>query len=214
MNTLISVRYRSDREGPVDDITLHQLIQAGRIRQFYRPSEERWIDIAKDPVRRNEGDQFALGRRATDRKQENTASEPPRRFLLSRLRKPPKAPEPARPLTARDWFDRGFLLLFNSDDVPGAIRAFAMAIRLDPDYARAYLNRGIAYEQLGNLQQAVEDFDKAIRLEPEDGKMYYMRAVAYQRLGADGESLEDMKKAAALGCRSAREILKSKRIDW
>ena len=56
MDTLISVRYRNNREGLVDDVTLNDLIQTGRIRQFYRLSEGRWVDIEKDPVRRSEGD--------------------------------------------------------------------------------------------------------------------------------------------------------------
>jgi tetratricopeptide (TPR) repeat protein len=213
VNTLISVRYRNNREGLVDDVTLNELILTGRIRQFYRLSEGRWVDIEKDPVRRNVEDQPGFGRRATDRKREEITPATPRKFL-DRLRKPLKAPEPPGPLTARDWFDKGFLLLFTSDDIPGAIRAFATAIRLDPDYARAYLNRGMAYERIGNLQQAVEDFSKAIDLEPEEGKIYYIRGVAHRRLGMAKEALEDLRKAAALGYRSARETLRSMRIDW
>jgi tetratricopeptide (TPR) repeat protein len=211
MITLIPVRYRNNREGLVDDVTLSELIPTGRIRQFYRQSEGRWIDIKTDPVRRSEAGQPEYGKRAADKKPE--APPPPaapKRFL-ERLRKPlPKAPEPPTgPITAHDWFDQGFLLLFTSDDIPGAIRAFAMAIRLDPSYARAYLNRGMAYERIGNLQQAVEDFGKAIELEPEEGKNYYIRGVAHRRLGMQKEALEDLRKAANLGNQSARMTLKS-----
>jgi tetratricopeptide (TPR) repeat protein len=215
MNTLISVKYRNSREGLVDDVTLYELIQAGRIRQFYRLSEGRWVDVDNDPVRKSEVGQPRFGRRANDpKKQEGVTPPPPRRFL-ERLRKPPpKAPEPPGPMTARDWFDQGFLMLFNTDDIPGAIRAFATAIRLDPDYARAYLNRGMAYERIGNLQQAVEDFSKAIYLEPEEGKNYYVRGVAHRRIGMAKEALQDLRKAADLGYRSARETLKSIGIDW
>lgn len=214
MDTLISVRYRNNREGLVDDVTLNDLIRTGRIRQFYRLSEDRWVDIERDPVRKSEAGQPGLGRRATDKEQEVHPPAPPKRFL-DRLRKPPpKTPVPPGPLTAREWFDQGFLLLFTTDDMPGAIRSFAMAIRLDPDYARAYLNRGMAYERIGNLQQAVEDFGKAIDLEPEEGKIYYIRSVAHRHLGMAKEAMEDLKKAAALGYRSARETLRSIRIDW
>ena len=214
MDTLISVRYRNSREGLVDDVTLNDLIRTGRIRQFYRLSEGRWVDIEKDPVRKSETGQPGLGRRVTDKKQEILPPASPRRFL-DRLRKPlMQTPVPPGPLTAREWFDQGFLLLFTTDDMPGAIRSFAMAIRLDPDYARAYLNRGMAYERIGNLQQAVEDFSRAIELEPEEGKIYYIRSVAHRHLGMAKEAMEDLKKAAALGYRSARETLRSIRIDW
>jgi predicted Zn-dependent protease len=214
VSTLISVRYRNNREGLVDDVTLNELILTGGIRQFYRLSEGRWVDIEIDPVRRSEAGQPGFGRRTTDKKQEVLTPASPKRFL-DRLRKPPpKTPVPPGPLTAREWFDQGFLLLFTSDDIPGAIRAFAMAIRLDPDYARAYLNRGMAYERIGNLQQAVEDFSKAIDLEPEEGKIYYIRGAAHRHLDMAKEALEDLRKAATLGYRSAGETLRSMRIDW
>jgi tetratricopeptide (TPR) repeat protein len=217
MITLISVRYRNNREGLVDDVTLNELILTGRIGQFYRLSESRWVDIETDPVRRTEAGQPEFGRRTTDKKQEVLPpSAAPKRFLERWRKPPPKTPEPPPPgpLTARDWFEQGFLLLFNSDDMPGAIRAFAMAIRLDPDYARAYLNRGMAYERINNMHQAIADFDRAIELEPAEGKNYYIRSVAYQRLGMTKETLEDLRRAANLGNRSARLTLTSMRINW
>jgi tetratricopeptide (TPR) repeat protein len=214
VDTLISVRYRNNREGLVDDVTLNDLIRTGRIRQFYRLSEGRWVDIERDPVRKSEAGQPGLGRRVTDKKQELPPPASPKR-LLDRLRKHPvQTPAPQGPLTAREWFDQGFLLLYTTDDIPGAIRAFAMAIRLNPDYGRAYLNRGMAYERIGNLQQAVEDFDRAIDLEPGEGKIYYIRGEAHRRLGMAKEALQDLRTAANLGYRSARETLRSMRIDW
>jgi tetratricopeptide (TPR) repeat protein len=205
---LIRVHYQNGQEGLVDDVTLNELILTGRIRQFYRLSEDRWVNVEKDPIRRGVDDQPGFGRRATDRKWEKTP-EPTHRKFLDRLRKTPKAPEPQKPMTARDWFDQGFLLLFNFDDVPKAIRAFASAIHLDPAYARAYLNRGMAYERIGNLQQAIEDFSRAIDLEPREGKIYYVRGMAHRRLGMAKEALEDFRKADNLGYRSARQTLKS-----
>lgn len=214
MDTLISVRYRNNREGLVDDVTLNDLIRTGRIRQFYRLSEGRWVDIERDPVRKSEAGQPGLGRRAADKRHQVLPPASPKR-LLDRLRKPPvQTPAPQGPLTAREWFDQGFLLLYTTDDIPEAIRAFAMAIRLDPGYARAYLNRGMAYERIGNLQQAVEDFDRAIDLEPGEGKIYYIRSEAHRRLGMAKEALQDLRTAANLGYRSARETLRSMRIDW
>jgi hypothetical protein len=43
---LIQVRYGSGREGSVDDITLNELILSHNIGQFYRPSQERWINYS------------------------------------------------------------------------------------------------------------------------------------------------------------------------
>ena len=37
---------------------------------------------------------------------------------------------------------------------------------LDPQYAKAYNNRGIAYQKLGQTKRANQDYDEAIRLDP------------------------------------------------
>ena len=40
------------------------------------------------------------------------------------------------------------------------------AIRLDPQDAVAYYNRGVAYKNLGQTERANQDFAQAIRLDP------------------------------------------------
>ena len=46
------------------------------------------------------------------------------------------------------------------EDWPTAIACFTEAIRLDPDDAKAYHNRGIAYEYQGNKAKAEADYAK------------------------------------------------------
>lgn len=113
-------------------------------------------------------------------------------------------------LTAENWFERGFLALHIEDDCEGALRAFAKSLDLDPAYQRAYLNRGITYERVGNLQQAIDDYSKVIELAPGDAMVYYVRGLARKRLGMDDEAMEDLKKAARMGYRQAIDFCKSK----
>ncbi len=40
------------------------------------------------------------------------------------------------------------------------------AIRLNPNYAAAFLSRGLAYGSKGQYDGAIENFDQAIRLNP------------------------------------------------
>ena len=49
-----------------------------------------------------------------------------------------------------------------------AIKDYDEAIRLQPDLATAYNNRGIAYGNLGQQQRAIVDFNEAIRMAPSD----------------------------------------------
>jgi tetratricopeptide (TPR) repeat protein len=47
-----------------------------------------------------------------------------------------------------------------------AIADYDQAIRLDPDFALAYNNRGDAWNGLGNIDRAMADFDAAIKADP------------------------------------------------
>jgi tetratricopeptide (TPR) repeat protein len=74
------------------------------------------------------------------------------------------------------------------------------------------LNRGITYEAVGNLQQAIYDYSKVIELAPGDAKVYYLRGLAHERLGMYQEAIEDLKKAASMGYRQAIDFFKSKEV--
>ena len=50
------------------------------------------------------------------------------------------------------------------DQPERAIEDYSQAIRLDPQYAKAYYNRGIAYGNLGQQEIANRDFAKAKEL--------------------------------------------------
>ena len=102
--------------------------------------------------------------------------------------------------------------MHTSGDPHEAIRAFATSIQLDPSNAKAYLNRGMAYEQIHNVQQAFEDYSKAIQLMPQESKVYYIRGMLLWRYGMNSEAINDLKAAAELGNRFAIDFLKKKKI--
>ena len=163
---LIQVLYRNDRGGPVDDITLDELIRSRKITHFYRPSQDRWVDIFVDPVRGSGHAHGAEGlkRRHSDREEDNEqrAREKKSGGLFRGVFMRPKKHPPRKTPSAEEWLKRGFSALRNTDDYVGAARAFALSIRLNPRYQEAYLHRGRVYEALGNLQQAIEDYSMAI----------------------------------------------------
>jgi hypothetical protein len=47
----VEVKYQNDTHAFVDDYLLEDLIRSNQIKQFFRPSEKRWITIGTDPVR-------------------------------------------------------------------------------------------------------------------------------------------------------------------
>ena len=76
---------------------------------------------------------------------------------------------------------------------------YAEAIRLNPENAKTYNNRGLAYGNLGQYERAIQDFDEAIRLDPQDAIAYNNRGVAYQNLGKQELADRDFAKAKELG---------------
>jgi tetratricopeptide (TPR) repeat protein len=50
------------------------------------------------------------------------------------------------------------LLSCTEGDAQQAINLYTQALQIDPDYSLAYLNRGAAYNNLGNFTGAIADF--------------------------------------------------------
>ena len=72
------------------------------------------------------------------------------------------------------------------------------AIRLDPNVAAAYLNRGVIYKSLGRYVEALTDYDTAIRIDPNYVEAYFNRGIAYGDLGQHVDALADYDAAIRL----------------
>jgi len=79
-----------------------------------------------------------------------------------------------------------------------AIGEYDEAIRLDPQYALAYTNRGAAYAYLGEYQEAIADFTRAIEINPEGALAYYNRGFAHKLLGEKAQAIADFEKVITL----------------
>ncbi|MDA9968356.1 tetratricopeptide repeat protein [Salibacteraceae bacterium] len=84
-----------------------------------------------------------------------------------------------------------------------AIADFTTAIRLDPDDASAYYNRGLAYDDLGEYKSAIADYTTAIRLDPDFASAYYNRGIAKENAGLPYCS--DYKRGCELGVNESCE---------
>ena len=73
------------------------------------------------------------------------------------------------------------------------------AIRLNPQNAKAYNNRGVSCHELGDYHWAIRDYDEAIRLDPEYAEAYSNRGLTYQSLGQVEDAERDFAKAKELG---------------
>jgi len=107
-------------------------------------------------------------------------------------------------LAARAWFSIGYL--FQEKGKPGeAIPAYDESIRLKPDLAEAYNNRGNAKNNLGQHKAAMADYDEAIRLKPDYATAYYNRGVASVGLDNKDAARRDFGKAHDLARKAGEE---------
>jgi tetratricopeptide (TPR) repeat protein len=97
-------------------------------------------------------------------------------------------------LTAQKWFERGFAAV----DIDEKLRFYNEAIRLKPDYADAFNNRGNARYDKGDLEGALQDYTEAIRLKPDYALAFNNRGIArYDKGDLEGE-LQDYNEALRL----------------
>jgi tetratricopeptide (TPR) repeat protein len=76
-----------------------------------------------------------------------------------------------------------------------AIYEYTKAIDIDPNLAKAYDNRGVAYAQEGSLDRAIADFTMAIANNSKDAEAYNNRGHAYDVKGNLSQAIHDYTQA-------------------
>ena len=79
-----------------------------------------------------------------------------------------------------------------NNDYGRAIVYFSEAIRLDPNNAWLYNNRGFAYSRQGNFARAIADFGEALRLNSNDSWTHGARGQAYLITGDNGRTVLEL----------------------
>src|SRR5262245_9205275 len=108
------------------------------------------------------------------------------------------------------------LVALQEGEYAKAITAYTEAIRLDPEYAdayndrglayanRAYDNRGITYARKGEFAKAVADGSQAIRLNPNEAKFYNNRGSIYVMMQEFGKAIADCTEAIRINPQYAK----------
>ena len=76
-----------------------------------------------------------------------------------------------------------------------AIAEFNKALEIDPNFADAYYNRGLANAKKGSFNEAISDYTKAIQINPDDSDFYYNRGIAYYKKNDFDPAISDYTKA-------------------
>lgn len=76
-----------------------------------------------------------------------------------------------------------------------AIKDFDKAIAIDLEFIEAYLERGSAYDFLGQYQKAIDDYNRGIKLAPENTQNIINKGVTLGKMGEFKQSIETFTQA-------------------
>jgi tetratricopeptide (TPR) repeat protein len=97
---------------------------------------------------------------------------------------------------------------FQNGNINAAITEYNKAIRLKPDYYKAYNNLGILYASaLGNYTEAIRNFNKAIEIRPDYADAWLGRGTSRYNLHDYQGACEDWSKAKLLSNMQAAKMM-------
>ncbi len=116
-------------------------------------------------------------------------------------------------LAAAAFFSIG-CLLSEGGKSEKALSAYDTAIRLQPDYAAVYNNRGNIKSGLGSHDAALDDYDEAIRLNPNFMNAYINRGIVKLGLNDIDEARSNLQTALTLAEQQRNSDFKSLVEEW
>ena len=85
---------------------------------------------------------------------------------------------------------------------------FSDAIRLNPNNAYIYYNRGNQHAGRNELSKAIDDYTIALRIDNRMAEAYYNRGIARAKSGNKQAGIQDLSKAGELGLYDAYSVIK------
>jgi tetratricopeptide (TPR) repeat protein len=79
-----------------------------------------------------------------------------------------------------------------------AVTSYDKALKIKPDYYRAWYGRGWTFYQLGRYEEAIENFDKALKFQANISYIWFFRGLAMGNLGRYEEAISSYDKALQL----------------
>jgi len=104
--------------------------------------------------------------------------------------------------TKDQWLDEGDNFR-NLKQYSEALAAYEQAIRLDPNDAYAYSNKGYTLNELKRYREAVGAYEQAIRLDPNNAAAYISKSLALNELKRYEEGLGAYEQAPSLDSNNA-----------
>jgi tetratricopeptide (TPR) repeat protein len=102
------------------------------------------------------------------------------------------------PFDADAFYNRGIAWSDDKGDDEKALRDFNEAIRIKPNFIRAYAVRGIALFNLGEIDRAITDFNEALKGDGNAAIMYYYLGLAWSAKNQPKIAIENLTQSIRL----------------
>jgi len=86
-----------------------------------------------------------------------------------------------------------------------AISDYTQALRIEPQNAYTYYNRGISRDRAGHYNEAIHDFTKAINVHPENADFFHNRGFCHRKRGNLEQAIADYTQGER--CKMATDIM-------
>ncbi|MCY4046693.1 MAG: tetratricopeptide repeat protein [Candidatus Dadabacteria bacterium] len=96
--------------------------------------------------------------------------------------------------TAREYFADGNAH-YQIGKYEKAIESYTRAIKINPQYATAYINRGNCYFQIKDREKAISDYTGAIEIDPQHAMAYNNLGTCYFQIGENEKAISDYTRA-------------------
>ncbi|NJP19470.1 MAG: tetratricopeptide repeat protein, partial [Hydrococcus sp. CRU_1_1] len=90
---------------------------------------------------------------------------------------------------------------------------YNQALKLNPNDATAYYNRGLLYANQQKWELALADYNQALQLNPNYANAYYNRGIVRYQMGDRQGSIQDLQKSAELFYQQGNMSLYQQAID-
>ena len=109
------------------------------------------------------------------------------------------------PRNAEAYARRAYVYIV-MDDLTSAAADLRIADKLDPDLPWTSLHRGMIYDEIGKLDEAILEYTRVIDLDPGMSDAHISRASVYLEIGDAESALDDLIQAGTSGPRKRRAV--------
>ena len=90
-----------------------------------------------------------------------------------------------------------------------AIAQYTEALRLDPNFAEAHNNLGVALRDRGKLDRAIAHYQQALRLNPDFAAAHYNLGIVLKALGRLDEAIKEYREATGASLKTSKDAIEA-----